>query len=147
MIAFIAIVTLAIATPVPAERDLMCVPMPVMLSFQSKTVPRTLDGSRVDRDYIEPFFAVLSFKKAYKSATGVDNDPRRVDVHFAKYGRFILVILADNYAHRDNRGSLVLGCEGVEYYRVDPASGEVLPFDGCVEPHKRVLPALSQLPQ
>jgi hypothetical protein len=39
-----------------------------------------------------------------------------------------------------------LGCLGEETYRVDPRTGGVLPFDGCVEGHKRVLPGLQQLP-
>jgi hypothetical protein len=39
-----------------------------------------------------------------------------------------------------------LGCLGSEYYRINPLTKAVQPFDGCVEGHNRVLPGLSQLP-
>lgn len=141
MIALVAAIVLASATPVPVERDITSAPMPRMLSLHAS------EAAAVDPDYIGPFWDVVAFRKTHSSATAVDANPNRVDVTLAKYGRFVLVMLADNYPLRDARGLFILGCDGVEYYRVDPASGEVLPFDGCVESHKRVLPALSQLPQ
>ncbi len=55
--------------------------------------------------------------------------------------------MADNYPHKTASGEVLLSCAGIEYYRVRTSSGEVLPFDGCIEGHKRVLPRLGQLPQ
>lgn len=60
--------------------------------------------------------------------------------------RYIIVMLSDNSPKYDAQGQRVLGCSGEEYYRIDPASTTVLPFDGCVEGHQRVLPSFSQLP-
>lgn len=155
------ILAAAAATSAPRQVDRVCVPMNVMLAFGSKALPiapenacrtfpanqRVLDAAKVDAGYIEPFFDVMNYRQYYPSATPVNHNPGNVNVVFAKYGRFILVILADNYLHRDRSGRPVLGCDGLEYYRVDGARHDVLPFDGCVESHKRVLPALSQLPQ
>lgn len=100
--------------------------------------------------YIVSFDVVTSYRQNHQPwpLGAINSDPSRADVTGARYGRYVIMALADNYLHRDAAGNAILGCEGVEYYRVDLRQGIALPFDGCVEGHQSgLLPALSQLPQ
>lgn len=98
--------------------------------------------------YVASFEAVMTYRKDHSwPSVGVNDDPSRVDVMSARYGQYLLTMLVDSYSHKDSAGRAELGCVGVEYYRVDLRQGVVLPFDGCIEGHTRVLPGLSQLPQ
>lgn len=98
--------------------------------------------------YIASFKAVERYRATHSWPLGaVSTNPAQVDVVAAAYGPYVIISLANNFPLRDSSGNLALGCGGVEYYRVQTATSEVLPFDGCVESHRAVLPRLSQLPQ
>ncbi len=98
--------------------------------------------------YIASFEAVMKYRRDHSwPSGGVNPNPSLVDVMSARYGQYVLTMLSDNYSHEDSAGRAQLGCAGGEYYRVDLREGAVLPFDGCIEGHTRVLPRLSQLPQ
>lgn len=137
-------------------------PMSTLLSYGSKVeaaIPsdscaifppeeRTRNLRDVKKKYITAFRAVISYRNTHPwPLQGVGVDPQRVNVMLAEYGRFVLVTLGNNYPLRDASGHAALGCAGVEYYRYDPSSTSLLPFDGCVESHQRFLPRLSSLPQ
>lgn len=101
----------------------------------------------IEAAQIDAFGDVTRYRKSYTWPLGaVDANPDQVDVAVARHGRYIIVSLADHYLHKGANGAAIFGCAGVEYYRVQTSSGEVLPFDGCVESHTKVLPRLSQLP-
>jgi hypothetical protein len=104
----------------------------------------------IDAAYIASFDVVTSYRQNHQPwpLGAINSDPSRVDVVGARYGQYVIISLADNYLHRDTAGNAMLGCEGIEYYRVDLRQGIALRFDGCVEGHQSgLLPALSQLPQ
>ena len=103
----------------------------------------------IEAAYVASFDAVTSYRQNHPPwpLGAINSDPSRVDVVAVSYGQYVIISLADNYSHRAADGNAILGCEGVEYYRVDLRQGSALPFDGCVEGHRRgLLPSLSQLP-
>lgn len=110
---------------------------------------QTIEGvGSIAAAYVASFGVVTAYRHEHPWPLGpVSADPSRVDVVASRYGKYAIVSLADNHRHRDAAGNALLGCDGVEYYRVDFRRGVAWPFDGCVESHHRgVLPALSQLP-
>lgn len=116
----------------------------------SPTEERIKTIGSIKAAYIASFDVVTSYRQNHQPwpLGAINSDPSRVDVVAAPYGQYVIVSLADNYSHRAADGNAILGCEGVEYYRVDLRQGSAVPFDGCVEGHQRgLLPALSQLPQ
>jgi hypothetical protein len=66
---------------------------------------------------------------------------------FIAYGKYVLVLLDDDIIRMDASGNMIFDCGGGESYRVDPATGQVLPYNSCVEfGGVRALSRLSQLP-
>jgi hypothetical protein len=98
--------------------------------------------------YILAFGDVLSFRKSYKWPIQGANlaAPASITI-LANYGKYVLVLLNDNAFRMDASGNMIFDCGGAESYRVNPATGLVLPFNSCVEfGGVRALPRLSQLP-
>jgi hypothetical protein len=92
--------------------------------------------------YVASFAQVLRYRTAHPPIDGANLTKIETLASMAAYGPYVLISLWTLPP-----GPMVtLSCSGGEYYRVDPGTNGVLPFDGCVEGHKRVLPGLSQLP-
>lgn len=66
-------------------------------------------------------------------ADGADLAAPSASVEIAPYHSYVLVMFDDGVVRRSPSGEAVLGCGGVEYYRVTPSGGDVRPFNGCVE--------------
>lgn len=64
------------------------------------------------------------------------------EVHVYFYGSEYVIVSFSRVSTTQG----TLGCANESSYRVTRSSGEILQFDGCVEPHRRVLPTFSQLP-
>lgn len=90
--------------------------------------------------YVASFAQVMRYRIAHLPLDGADLTQRSTYAIMATYGPYVLVMLW-------TPGPVgTLGCEGLEYYRRDPRTNQVLPFDGCVEGHRRTLSGLKQLP-
>jgi hypothetical protein len=98
--------------------------------------------------YILSFAEVLRFRESYKWPIQGANlsAPASITV-LITYGKYVLVVLNDDATRKDASGDILFDCGGGESYRVNPATGQVLPYNGCVEfGGVRALPRLSQLP-
>jgi hypothetical protein len=70
---------------------------------------------------------------------GAPIDSPATTVYATTRGKYVFVgLIADK--------TLFKGCTGEENYRVDPVTQTVLPYDNCLEGHKRIFPGLAQLP-
>jgi len=93
-----------------------------------------------------PFIASLGAVQAFVSRTqpgarlnvGVPG----TDVRVYYYGTTYVIVGFERVSSSPG----TLGCANESSYRVTRSTGGVLQFDGCVEPHRRVLPTFSQLP-
>jgi hypothetical protein len=93
--------------------------------------------------YVASFAQVIRYRAANPPAEGgADTADTGTSTTMAEYGPYVLVMFWTPPASPP----VTLSCLGLAYYRVDPRTNVVLPFDGCVEGHNRVLPGLSQLP-
>jgi hypothetical protein len=105
------------------------------------------DTGSISASYVLAFAKVQSYRRNHSwPIPGANATPYNVDVVMARSNEYVTVSVGDNVAHRDASGRILFTCEGIEYYRVTISTGLVLPYDGCVEGHSRVLPRLSQLP-
>jgi hypothetical protein len=93
--------------------------------------------------YVASFAQVVRYRAANPPAAGgADIVDAGTSTIMAGFGPYVLVMFWTPTASPP----ATLSCLGLEYYRVDPRTNAVLPFDGCVEGHNRVLPGLNQLP-
>ena len=89
--------------------------------------------------------AVLAYRAGHPwPLAAAPVDEQSTSVHLQTRGRYLFVMLSSSLKNKPPG----LGCGQVEYYRVDPSTFEVRPFDGCVEAHERAagLPRIGQLP-
>lgn len=93
--------------------------------------------------YVASFARVLRYRTVHPPIDGANLTEVRTLASMAAYGPYVLISL---WTLPPPGPIMTLSCSGGEYYRVDSGTNGVLPFDGCVEGHKRVLPGLSQLP-
>ncbi|HEY0384187.1 MAG TPA: hypothetical protein VGC72_18505 [Candidatus Elarobacter sp.] len=87
--------------------------------------------------------AAVEYRSLHPWPLGAANtDDPNASANVQIRGRYAFVFLSNFTPHE-------LGCAGVEYYRVDPATLDVRPFDGCIEGHRPRpdLPGLRQLPE
>jgi hypothetical protein len=95
---------------------------------------------------IASFAAVTTFRKTNPwPLTPAPIEQASTAVQFRTIGRYLFVIVS---AAPSAQSTFSLSCGAVEYYRVDPQTFDVRPFDGCVEAHKHApgLPGLGGLP-
>jgi hypothetical protein len=103
---------------------------------------------RISAAYILSFADALRFRESFKWPIQGANlsAPASITV-LITYGKYVLVVLSDDAVRKDASGNILFDCGGGESYRVNPATGQVLPFNGCVEfGGVRDLPGLSGLP-
>jgi len=90
--------------------------------------------------------SVLEFRRLHPWTLGAAPiDRPSTSINLQTRGRCLFVLITGSL-----KGSppLSLGCGASEYYRVDPTTFDVRPFDGCVEGHRHVegLPGIGGLP-
>jgi hypothetical protein len=98
--------------------------------------------------YILSFANTLRFRESFKWPIQGANlsAPASITLLIA-YGKYVLVVLSDDAIRKDASGNIIFDCGGRESCRVNPATGQVLPYSGCSEfGGVRSLPGLSQLP-
>jgi hypothetical protein len=98
--------------------------------------------------YILSFADALRFRESFKWPIQGANlsAPASITV-LITYGKYVLVVLSDDAVRKDASGNILFDCGGRESYRVNPAMGQVLPYNGCVEfGGVSALPGLSGLP-
>jgi hypothetical protein len=100
------------------------------------------DTGLIPLAYVASFAQVERYRVAHPPADGADLTNGGTSTMMAAYGPYVLIMPWN----KPDVPMVSLSCKGGEYYRVDPRTNAVLPFDGCVEGHNRVLPSLSQLP-
>ena len=124
--------------PTPLEAPRTCTTLPP--NTQALSTLSNLRGAN-----IAAFDAVTVYRATHPwplIAAAIDDPGTSVDLQTR--GRFLFVILT---GPRPARPTFV-GCGAVEFYRVDPSTFEVRPFDGCIELHRHVdgLPGIGALP-
>ena len=84
---------------------------------------------------VSAFDAAMVYRTTHTwPGTATNVSARNANVVLAHYGRYFIVMLSDNELRTNpNTGKVMLGCDGLEYYWVDVATGRVLPFNGCIE--------------
>jgi hypothetical protein len=111
----------------------------------------TLDEqTAIPAAYVSAFDDAMTYRKTQAwpvVGPAMDSAPS-ADVVMGQYGLYHVVMLSDHELRKDPvTGKTVLGCGGTEYYWVDVKSGQVRPFDGCVEGGGiQSLPRLSAMP-
>jgi hypothetical protein len=103
----------------------------------------------IPASYIVAFEDVLRFRESHRwPIEPADlSSPHALTV-LEKDGPYELVMFADDSQHLDASGKAIFGCGGIEYYRVNSGTGQVLQFNGCVEGGGVPgLPRLSRLPE
>lgn len=106
-------------------------------------------GGQIPARYVEAYALVNDYRVVHPWPLGpADMHAASSDAKIEVYDpAYILVLIADGVRRVNGRGNYLLGCAGVEYYRVNLSTQQVLPFDGCIEMHRRgALPSFSQLP-
>ncbi|HTA38336.1 MAG TPA: hypothetical protein VK760_04645 [Candidatus Acidoferrales bacterium] len=98
--------------------------------------------------YIVSFADTLRFRESFKwPIQGANLSAATSTTVLIAYGKYVLVLLSDDAIRKDASGNVLFDCGGSESYRVNPATGQVLAYNGCVEfGGVRALPRLSQLP-
>jgi hypothetical protein len=103
---------------------------------------RLAPTGRIPLVYAVSFAQTERYRIEYPPVGGADLSDRGTSTMMAAYGPYVLIM----FWNKPDEPMVLLSCKGLEYYRVDPRTHAVLPFDGCVEAHDRVLPGLNQLP-
>ncbi|HTA38718.1 MAG TPA: hypothetical protein VK760_06560, partial [Candidatus Acidoferrales bacterium] len=83
--------------------------------------------------YLRSFVQVVRYRVAHPPTNGADLMDAGTSTMMAAYGPYVLIVPWN----KPDVPMVSLSCKGGEYYRVDPRTGAVLPFDGCVEGHTR----------
>jgi len=113
----------------------------------NRVVQRNLspDGT-VPRSSLLAFRLVMAYREAHPwpgPGSGAPLADAKTAAFVESRGRFATVSLS---AEKDG-SSLYPGCVGEEAYRVNLVTFSVLPYDGCLEPHRLFVPRLGSLPR
>jgi hypothetical protein len=130
---------LEIKKPTPGPEACRVYPQEMTFNYQS-SIPAA---------YFAAFNAVMAYRKSHPwpRVSTIVSLPG-ADVILARYGSFYLVMMSDNEFRKDpSTGKILLGCDGEEEYWVDVRSGQVRPFNGCIEGGGvQSLPPLGSMP-
>src|SRR6185312_5770923 len=86
--------------------------------------------------------AVVDYQKSRTKEPGPETGSARTQTLVYTYGKNYVVVVTSAIPDLSDK-TIPLNCQSVAYFRVEPSTGRVLQYDGCVEAHVRTLPTFS----